>query len=1092
MRRILLAPLLAASILLASAAVAQADITVNVTDDPSGAGECLNGGQCSLRQAVAAASPDDTIVLGANTYKLTQGTNIIISKSLVLQGDGVTATTIDGSANSGSNQFGSLARILRTDGGTVTIEGLAFTGGIDEEDENCSSGCNTINANGGGALFNNGATVTLRNVLFRDNFGSGTPLGGAVSNGSGTLNMTDVSFTHNAAGVGGALFTRNGTVTGTGVTFENNATTCCDGGAAYLLGGTVSLTNTTIVSSSGFNSSGAIANGGAALTLDNATLSNNGADIQTDTGASTTVTNTILATGNPGEIACEPPGRLDGLTDGHTGNAVTTDGGNNLVQDKSCGLTGSGDLSNVDPVLASIADNGGPTRTQALLAGSPALGAANEANCPATDQRGFDRANPCDIGAFEAVFVDQPSVTTQPADNVQQTQADLHADVNFSGEAGAYRFKWGTAPDALNNTTGEIGGGVLESSTPESTTVTGLSAGVTYYFQAFADNATGTASGEVLHFTTQAGPPVISDVHVDSVTDTTATIDFTIDPQGNDTSYVINYGPDTNYGNTFGTFDIGSTPGPQSLTKTLTNLGPSSTIHFQIVASNGVQQDVASDDQTFTTAEQLAGTVGMPFEVDDSGVADTCPTAPTVDWGDGTQPDQGNITCQPDPFSEGLIDYEVSDNHTYASPGHFAIRIIYDDLGTETDKFAQVSPASAPTVSVVSPSSGPAGGGTTVTITGTNFTNASAVKFGSNSATSFTVDSDSQITAISPPGSGTVDVTVTAPSGTSATGASDRYAYQQPSSGPTQPPSGPTPPIVFGGAPTSRTSNGASMSGTVNPEGTSTQAFFQYGLDLSQRGPGASTELYDQSTPLQTVGSDSSDHTITAPLTGLIPGALYHVRLVAINGAGTTFGQDQTFTTAQAPAPPPPVLGKSEDIKPVSGTVFIRTANGQFIPLTGATQIPTGTVIDALHGSLQLLAALGKGKTDHGIFGGAVFRVTQSRNGLTTLSLIEGLFKGGPTYAICKAHKANDATIASSKTLQLLKASAHGKFSTKGRYSAATVRGTVWTVADRCDGTLTHVITDSVAVTDFVRHKTVILHAGQSYLALAKPPHKRR
>ena len=308
MRRILLAPLLAASILLASAAVAQADITVNVTDDPSGAGECLNGGECSLRQAVAAASPDDTIVLGANTYKLTQGTNIIIRSRSSCRATASPATTIDGSANSGTNQFGSLARILRTDGGTVTIEGLAFTGGIDEEDENCSSGCNTINANGGGALFNNGATVTLRNVLFRDNFGSGTPLGGAVSNGSGTLNMTDVSFTHNAAGVGGALFTRNGTVTGTGVTFENNATTCCDGGAAvYLLGGTVSLTNTTIVSSSGFNSSGAIANAGASLTLDNDTLSNNGADIQTDTGASTAVTNTILATGSPGEIACEPP-----------------------------------------------------------------------------------------------------------------------------------------------------------------------------------------------------------------------------------------------------------------------------------------------------------------------------------------------------------------------------------------------------------------------------------------------------------------------------------------------------------------------------------------------------------------------------------------------------------------------------------------------------------------------------------------------------------------------------------------------------------------------------------------------------------------
>ena len=65
----------------------------------------------------------------------------------------------------------------------------------------------------------------------------------------------------------------------------------------------------------------------------------------------------------------------------------------------------------------------------------------------------------------------------------------------------------------------------------------------------------------------------------------------------------------------------------------------------------------------------------------------------------------------------------------------------------------------------------------------------------------------------------------------------------------------------------------------------------------------------------------------------------------------------------------------------------------------------------------------------------------------------------------------------------MLHASAKGKFRTSGRYSAATVRGTKWTVADRCDGTLTHDVTDSVAVTDFVHHKTIILHAGQSYLA---------
>ncbi|HEV3070726.1 MAG TPA: carboxypeptidase regulatory-like domain-containing protein [Solirubrobacteraceae bacterium] len=85
-----------------------------------------------------------------------------------------------------------------------------------------------------------------------------------------------------------------------------------------------------------------------------------------------------------------------------------------------------------------------------------------------------------------------------------------------------------------------------------------------------------------------------------------------------------------------------------------------------------------------------------------------------------------------------------------------------------------------PTVTKVEPASGPAAGGTSVTITGTGFSGASAVKFGSANATSFTVNSATSITATSPTGSGTVDVTVTTPGGTSATSAADRFTYLDP------------------------------------------------------------------------------------------------------------------------------------------------------------------------------------------------------------------------------------------------------------------------------------------------------------------------
>jgi len=102
----------------------------------------------------------------------------------------------------------------------------------------------------------------------------------------------------------------------------------------------------------------------------------------------------------------------------------------------------------------------------------------------------------------------------------------------------------------------------------------------------------------------------------------------------------------------------------------------------------------------------------------------------------------------------------------------------------------------APTVTGVSPSSGSTAGGTSVTITGTGFTGATAVDFGTTAATSETVNSATSITAVSPAESaGTVDVTVTGPGGTSATSSADQFTYQTPST--TPPPAANAPVVSF-------------------------------------------------------------------------------------------------------------------------------------------------------------------------------------------------------------------------------------------------------------------------------------------------------
>jgi hypothetical protein len=319
--------------------------------------------------------------------------------------------------------------------------------------------------------------------------------------------------------------------------------------------------------------------------------------------------------------------------------------------------------------------------------------------------------------------------------------------------------------------------------------------------------------------------------------------------------------------------------------------------------------------------------------------------------------------------------------------------------------------------------------------------------------------------------------------------------------------------------------SGAAFDDAVSPNGLPTTAFYQYGLDARYRGHATTGIVYDQSTPPQSVGSDFTAHQIHASVSGLVPNALYHFRLVANNSSGTVFGPDQTFTTAKDVAPPAPVLGKVVNVKPVSGVVFIKPPKGKslgklsharglaavvkgtgFLPLTEARQIPSGSQIDARQGSLQVTAApAGKsGKTQVGTFGGGIFKLAQDRRkttkGLTTMSLLEGDFPGAPSYVSCgaKAHTTSGGSPAqaarkrrklSSKVLQTLRSSVKGNFRTRGRYSAATVRGTAWDMSDRCDGTLTVVHKGTVDVLDSVLHKTVRVHAGHRYLASAvKPP----
>ena len=246
----------------------------------------------------------------------------------------------------------------------------------------------------------------------------------------------------------------------------------------------------------------------------------------------------------------------------------------------------------------------------------------------------------------------------------------------------------------------------------------------------------------------------------------------------------------------------------------------------------------------------------------------------------------------------------------------------------------------------------------------------------------------------------------------------------------------------------------------MNPDGLAATAYFQYGIPPNAQGPEGAGPTFTQSTSTQAIGSDFSSHAVSASVSGLVPNELYDVRLVATNSAGTTYGPEETFTTALNEPPPPPVLGKPSTSPWSPGTSVschrrasrsarpaYRRAEQRpgFVPLTEARQVPTGSEVDALHGSLKIVSNTGQvGKTQTATLTGGVFKVTQTRTGITKgmtdFNLVESAFQGAPSYGTCKAkYKATAATIASlcSKTLQLLKVSGHGKFKTTGRYTSA-------------------------------------------------------
>ena len=294
-------------------------------------------------------------------------------------------------------------------------------------------------AQGDGAGVYTGSPMTATGVVVSGN--TSTVNGGGLYN-EGNTTIVNSTFSNNTAeGGGGVFLTGSNTVSISGSTLSGN-TAVGGGGISARSGMTLKVVNSTISGNVGSDvGAGVYSNGSVQLNF--VTIANNvagsdsktqGSGINTFPASSTanavTLKNVLLA----GNLAGSDPAAQFSANCGMTGGGIpVTSQGSNLSSDASCDmwLTAATDKKSVDPKLDVLADNGGPTLTQKLLAGSPAMAAGTADAAVTVDQRGVARDAVPDIGAYE-----DPAPVVPPGTTVPGTLPSIDTSSSSGGGGG--------------------------------------------------------------------------------------------------------------------------------------------------------------------------------------------------------------------------------------------------------------------------------------------------------------------------------------------------------------------------------------------------------------------------------------------------------------------------------------------------------------------------------------------------------------------------------------------------------------------------------------------------------------------------------
>jgi hypothetical protein len=182
---------------------------------------------------------------------------------------------------------------------------------------------------------------------------------------------------------------------------------------------------------------------------------------------------------------------------------------------------------------------------------------------------------------------------------------------------------------------------------------------------------------------------------------------------------------------------------------------------------------------------------------------------------------------------------------------------------------------------------------------------------------------------------------------------------------------------------------------------------------------------------------------------------------------------------------PRPKLGRTVVVAPVHGRVRVKVRGSRrYKRLRRARAIRLGSTVDATKGQVRLRSATGSG-TESGVFSEGAFVVTQTR---TSPPIVELRLVGGRPGACAQAQGAGPRPAASRRVIRRLRARARGHFRTRGRNSAATVRGTTWLTEDRCDGTVITSQEGTVDTTTQLGTQDFQLQPGQSLVGYCVEP----